>query len=303
MPKEKVVRKTSYVAGSNPTGAGGGMGQHFLKNIAVVQNIVAKAGIKPTDVVLEIGPGNGIMTMELLKVAKKVIAVELDPRMVAEVQKRVQGTEYMNHLQIIHGDFLKIELPYFDMCVANIPYQISSGIVFKLLAHRPFFRAAVLMFQEEFAQRLCAKPGDNLYCRLSVNTQLLARTQQLLKVGRNNFNPPPKVESRVARIEPLNPPPTVNFVEWDGMIRLCFSRKNKTIGAIFKNKKVIAMLSENYKTFCSLNNIMEEEKDMKELVAKVLEENQFENARSAKLSIDDFLKLLAAFLDKNIHFA
>ena len=56
------------------------------------------------------------------------------------------------------------------------------------------------------------RPGDNLYCRLSVNTQLLARTQQLLKVGRNNFNPPPKVESRVCRIEPYNPPPTVNFV-------------------------------------------------------------------------------------------
>ena len=68
------------------------MGQHFIKNIAVVQNIVAKAGIKSTDIVLEIGPGNGILTMELLKKAKKVIAVELDPRMVNEVQKKVQGT-------------------------------------------------------------------------------------------------------------------------------------------------------------------------------------------------------------------
>ena len=68
------------------------MGQHFIKNIAVVQNIVAKAGIKPMDIVLEIGPGNGILTMELLKKAKKVIAVELDPRMVNEVQKKVQGT-------------------------------------------------------------------------------------------------------------------------------------------------------------------------------------------------------------------
>lgn len=65
--------------------------------------------------------------------------------------------EYASHLQIIHGDFLKVELPYFDLCVANVPYVISSGIVFKLLQHRPFFRAAVLMFQEEFTQRLCAK--------------------------------------------------------------------------------------------------------------------------------------------------
>ena len=69
----------------------------------------------------------------------------------------VTPREYATHLQIIHGDFLKVELPYFDLCVANVPYVISSGIVFKLLSHRPFFRAAVLMFQEEFTQRLCAK--------------------------------------------------------------------------------------------------------------------------------------------------
>lgn len=92
MPKVVKPKQARFAGGANPTGAGGGLGQHFLKNISVVTNIIAKAGIKPTDVVLEIGPGNGIMTMELLKVAKKVIAVELDPRMVAEVQRRVQGT-------------------------------------------------------------------------------------------------------------------------------------------------------------------------------------------------------------------
>ena len=86
MPKERPIRKTAVTSGPAPTGAAGGLGQHFI------QNIVAKAGIKPTDIVLEIGPGNGILTMELLKKAKKVIAVELDPRMVNEVQKKVQGT-------------------------------------------------------------------------------------------------------------------------------------------------------------------------------------------------------------------
>ena len=69
----------------------------------------------------------------------------------------VTPREYATNLQIINGDFLKVELPYFHLCVANVPYVISSGIVFKLLSHRPFFRAAVLMFQEEFTQRLCAK--------------------------------------------------------------------------------------------------------------------------------------------------
>lgn len=76
---------------------------------------------------------------------------------------------------------MKADLPYFDLCVANIPYQISSPLVFKLLAHRPAFRAAVIMFQHEFAMRLVAKPGDALFCRLAVNTQLLARVSHLLK--------------------------------------------------------------------------------------------------------------------------
>ncbi len=89
---------------------------------------------------------------------------------------------YDDFMQVIQGDILKTELPYFDVCVANIPYQISSAIVFKLLFHRPLFRFAVIMFQKEFAQRLVAKPGDALFCRLSVNTQLLARVSHLLKV-------------------------------------------------------------------------------------------------------------------------
>lgn len=123
----------------------------------------------------------------------QLTACEIDPRLAAELQKRVMGTPLQSKLTIQMGDVLKAELPFFDVCVANMPYQISSPFVFKLLLHRPFFRCAVLMFQREFAQRLYAKPGDALYCRLSVNTQLLARVEHLMKVGKNNFRPPPKV--------------------------------------------------------------------------------------------------------------
>lgn len=77
---------------------------------------------------------------------------------------------------------MKTQLPYFDLCVANIPYQISSPLTFKLLAHKPVFRAAIIMFQHEFAMRLVAKPSGSLYSRLAVNTQLLARVKHLLKV-------------------------------------------------------------------------------------------------------------------------
>uniref|UniRef100_A0A6S8B8E6 rRNA adenine N(6)-methyltransferase n=1 Tax=Aplanochytrium stocchinoi TaxID=215587 RepID=A0A6S8B8E6_9STRA len=153
MPKQKRKRPVTHAAGPNPSGAKGGLGQHFLKNPLVVNGIVQKAALKPHEVVMEVGPGTGNMTMKMLDACKKVIAIELDPRMVTELQKRVQGSDSEKKLQLIYGDFLKVDLPYFDVFVANIPYQISSPLVFKLLAHRPLFRCAVIMFQEEFAQR------------------------------------------------------------------------------------------------------------------------------------------------------
>ncbi|KAL1554328.1 Ribosomal RNA small subunit methyltransferase [Salvia divinorum] len=227
-------------------------GQHILKNPLLVDSIVQKSGIKHTDTILEIGPGTGNLTKKLLEAGKSVIAVELDPRMVLELQRRFQGTPYSSRLKVIQGDVLKCDLPYFDICVANIPYQISSPLTFKLLSHRPLFRCAVIMFQREFAMRLVAQPGDGLYCRLSVNTQLLARVNHLLKVGRNNFRPPPKVDSSVVRIEPRKPLPPVNFKEWDGLVRICFNRKNKTLGAIFRQKGILALLEKNFKTLQAL---------------------------------------------------
>lgn len=153
---------------------------------------------------------------------------------------------------MIQGDVLKVELPYFDICVANLPYQISSPFLFKMLTHRPPFRCAVIMFQLEFAQRLTAKPGDPLYCRLSVNTQLLAKVENLLKVGKGNFRPPPKVDSLVVRIEIKNPPPPINFIEWDGLVRILFNRKHKTLRAILTTKSVMQILDENMRTHKSL---------------------------------------------------
>ena len=116
--------------------------------------MVKKAGVLPSDTILEIGPGTGNMTVKLLEKCKKVIALEVDDRMVAEVQKRVMGTPLKHKLTIINQDALKAELPFFDLVVANLPYAISSPITFKLLLHRPMFRVAVLMFQKEFADRL-----------------------------------------------------------------------------------------------------------------------------------------------------
>ena len=121
-----------------------------MKNPAVVESIVNKAHIKSTDICLEIGPGTGNLTVRLLEEAKKVVAIEFDRRMVRETIKRVEGTEKEKNLTVIQGDVLKVDIPYFDVCVANLPYQISSPFLFKMLSHRPMFRCAVVMFQLEF---------------------------------------------------------------------------------------------------------------------------------------------------------
>ena len=239
-------------------------GQHILKNPTILKNMAEKAAIRYTDVILEIGPGTGNLTQILLEKGKKVIAVEIDPRMVAEISKRFNSDLHSKKLEIVYKDFLSADLPFFDMCVANIPYQISSPLVFKLLAHRPLFRCAVLMFQKEFAMRLVAKPGSELYCRLSVNVQFMARVDHLMKVSKNNFTPPPKVESSIVRIEPKNPPPDINFIEWDGLLRICFIKKNKTLGAIFKKKSIVNLLHKNYQIYKSMTKTITEEKEAKE---------------------------------------
>ncbi|PSS27481.1 hypothetical protein M430DRAFT_112310 [Amorphotheca resinae ATCC 22711] len=350
------------------------VGQHILKNPGVAEAIVTKANLKPEDVVLEVGPGTGNLTVRILEKAKKVIAVELDPRMAAEVTKRVQGKPEQKRLEVLLGDVIKTELPHFDVCISNTPYQISSPLVFKLLALKDPPRVSILMFQREFALRLTARPGDALYCRLSVNAQFWAKITHVMKVGKNNFKPPPQVESSVVRIEPKMGAerPGVSWDEWDGMLRICFVRKNRTMRASWLGtKEVLAMVERNYRVYCAMNNIAldetvigEEEEDMdvdegigagdggeewdgimevddeadetpsffkeeaeraarenpaktkskrkktrvaelvREKIRKVLEDvTELADKRAGKCDENDFLKLLFAFNQEDIHFA
>lgn len=103
--------------------------QDILKNPGVAEQIVLKAGLKPTDTVLEIGPGTGNLTVRILEVAKKVIVVELDPRMAAEVTKRVQGKPEQKKLEVMLGDAIKVDFPNFDVCISNTPYQVCTILV------------------------------------------------------------------------------------------------------------------------------------------------------------------------------
>jgi len=280
-------------------------GQHILKNPGIVNAIVEKSAVKPSDIVMEVGPGTGNLSVKILEKAKRLLAYEIDPRMVAELNKRVTGTPFQHKLDVRLGDIIKINTwPLFDICIANLPYQISSPFVFKLLEQRPLPRYAVLMFQKEFADRLVAQPGSKLYCRLSANVQLLAKVEHLMRVKRSEFRPPPKVDSAVVRIEPVNPPPPINYKEWDGLLRLAFLRKNKTLAGIFRQKAVLEMVGKNYRTYCSVNN-KEIPKDfiIKGYVSQLLLNSEFAEKRARNLSIDDFLTLLLEFNKAGIHFS
>ncbi|KAK0195169.1 S-adenosyl-L-methionine-dependent methyltransferase [Armillaria mellea] len=302
--KDKSHAESSSSAVRNPIFNTERFGQHILKNPAIAQKIVDTANLRPTDKVLEVGPGTGNLTMRILEKAKLVTAVEMDPRMAAELTKRVQGKPEQRKLEVIIGDFVKADLPYFDVCISNTPYQISSPLIFRLLSHRPLPRVCVLMFQREFALRLLARPGSNLWSRLSANVQLFAKVDHVMAVGKNNFRPAPMVESSVIRMVPLDPPPPVKFEEYDGLGRIIFSRRNKTIHGNFMAKGVIDMLEKNWRTWCSeTNRIIEDNVDMKAKIEGVLEETGNTENRAAKMDVDDLLKLLSAFHDIGIHFA
>jgi 18S rRNA (adenine1779-N6/adenine1780-N6)-dimethyltransferase len=110
------------------------------------------------------------------------------------------------------------------------------------------------MFQREFAMRLVARPGTELWSRLSANVQLYSKVDLVMHVGKNNFRPAPQVESSVVRLVPLDPPPPIKFEEFDGLGRIIFSRRNKMVHATFMAKGVIEMLEQNWRTWCSTQN-------------------------------------------------
>jgi 16S rRNA (adenine1518-N6/adenine1519-N6)-dimethyltransferase len=180
---------------------GGQHDQHFLVDEGILDRIVESAHITPDETILEIGAGIGNLTERLLRRAGRVIAVELDPKLVAVLEDRFKGEE---KLQLIHGDVLKVELPVFDKVVANLPYSISSEITFKLFRYD--FKLGILMYQYEFAQRMVAKPGSDDYSRLTVNTAYFADALIVMKVPKSVFSPPPQVESAVVKVCPRPAP-------------------------------------------------------------------------------------------------
>src|SRR3990170_1094284 len=162
-----------------------GLGQHFLVYSRVAARHIAYAKVGPSDVVLEIGPGLGVLTRELVVRARRVIAIEADRRLAARLRRSIPEADVME------GDALKVEWPPFDVMASNLPYRISSPLTFRLLDAS--FDRAVLMYQWEFARRMVAKPGTPDYSRLSVGVYRRAKCEVLERVPRNAFRAPPRV--------------------------------------------------------------------------------------------------------------
>ena len=212
------------------------LGQNFLYDCSVLQRIVQAAQLEPEDFVVEIGPGPGILTEMLAARAAKVLAIELDKNLFEKSKKEL--SDY-NNVELIHADAL--EYPYRDLpefkVVANIPYYITTPIIFKLLDTKKNLISMTLTVQKEVAERIVAKPGGKDYGVLSIMVQYDAKPDLIFVIPKESFRPVPKVDSAVVHMEILNRP-TV-YVEDEEMffrvVKTAFSQRRKMLSNSLKN--------------------------------------------------------------------
>ena len=198
------------------------LGQNFLIDSNISKRIVDSAEISEGEKVLEIGPGRGALT-ELLSSKGNLIAIEKD-KWLAVVLKQ----KFKEDVEIIEGDILKWDVPPIDVIDANLPYSISSPILFRLFNYK--WTRAVLMFQEEFANRLVAKPGSKIYGRLSVMANHFVDTKKLFKVSKTAFQPQPKIHSQVVKLVRREPDYTLDdFETFEKVVKSIFTHRRKKI--------------------------------------------------------------------------
>jgi 16S rRNA (adenine1518-N6/adenine1519-N6)-dimethyltransferase len=204
------------------------LGQHWLKDRTVLAHIAESADIADTDTVLEIGPGLGTLTSELLRRANNVVAVEFDPELARKLPAQFPGTK----LEVVTSDILSFDLsglPVGYKVVANVPYYITSKIVQMLMTATNKPSTTVLLIQKEVAERLAAKPGDMSI--LAISAQVFAEVSLGDVVPAESFTPPPKVDSQVVimktRSEPLVKPEDEKA--FFRMVKAGFSSKRKKL--------------------------------------------------------------------------
>lgn len=213
------------------------MGQHFLRDPGIVKKILDKAAMDPDTLVVEIGPGLGALTEPLLERGFTVTAVELDIGLSRYLEETVQPLA-PDRFKIIRGDILDLDLAELASdagksltLIGNLPYQISSPLLFKVLGVRDVIAQAVFMFQRELAERLVSGPGSKAYGRLSVPFAYFADVVRLLDVGPAVFHPRPKVGSTVLRVlfKDSPEPPLKSEALFHQVIQAGFSQRRKII--------------------------------------------------------------------------
>ena len=243
------------------------LGQNWLKDRDILIDIADHASVDGVDTVIEIGPGLGTLTSALFQFFEKVIAVELDDRLAENLPKSFPG----KNLEVVHKDVLslnldELQLPEKYVVAGNIPYYITSPIIQKFIheAHRP--AKIVLLIQKEVAERLAAEPGD--YSILGLSAQIYAKVTLGPVVKREFFTPPPKVDSQVVILEPLETP--LASEKTMSLIKL---------GFIMPRKKLVTNLAIGLKL------------SKEEILQKFAANNVSENARPADLTIADWVAL------------
>lgn len=216
------------------------LGQNFLIDANIQRKIVDALDPGPDDEVMEIGPGQGALTRHLAARAGRLVLVELDDTLAARLQAEFAETPSVT---VIHRDVLQVPLeevsahPGRLKVIGNIPYNITTPILFGMLERRPRPRQIVLMIQKEVAERILAPPGSKTYGALAVGVRAVADAERVMNVGRNAFRPVPDVESAVIRIIPHDPPrvPPEDETALRTLTRFAFGQRRKQFQRILRD--------------------------------------------------------------------
>ena len=212
------------------------LGQNFLNDENVAREIIRLANIRPDGQVLEIGPGKGILTDLLIEKAGELTAIEIDPKLVRDLEKRYRSSP---KAILVQGDALKFDYSSIGkdfQVVSNLPYYAATHIMKRLIHYGSIIHDMTLMLQKEVASRLTAVPGTRDYGSLTVFTQFNCKVEKLLDVGKSSFSPPPKIDSTVVKLTPLRQP-GVEVKDPDTFFRIVHA-------AFFHKRK---MLKNNFK--------------------------------------------------------
>ncbi len=265
--------ETEFLLNKYKLRANKSLGQNFLINEQIIDDIVNVSNVTADDVIIEIGPGLGSLTAKLADNAKKVIAIELDENMINILGERF--SLYKN-VEIIHADVLKVDLnKLIDgeenvKVVANLPYYITTPIVMKLLEEKLKINSITVMVQKEVGERFCATPGGKEYGAITVSINYYTSPKIVLDVPKENFNPVPEVDSCVVKLDLKNEHIELKDEKlFFRLIKTTFSQRRKNIG--------------NSLTGVGIS---------KQEVKKMLEELNLDvNLRAENLSIDQYAKI------------